>query len=88
MTDELRARYEIDESVSGAIVTEVDDAGPAAERQIRAGDVIVEVAQEKVATAEDVKTELEDLKSKGRKSALLLVANPAGELRFVVVPFE
>ena len=88
MTDELRERYEIDETVSGAIVTEVDDNGPAAERQIRAGDVIVEVAQEKVATADDVKRELEDLEGKGRKSALLLVANPAGELRFVVVPFE
>ena len=88
LSDELRDRYEVDGSVEGAVVVEVDPSGPAAERQIRAGDVIVEVAQEKVASAEQVSDVLEDLKGKGRKSALLLIANPAGELRFVVVPFE
>jgi len=88
LNDELRERYEVDGSVEGAVITEVDPSGPAAERQIRAGDVIVEVAQEKVTSAEQVKDQLDDLKDKGRKSALLLVANPAGELRFVVVPFE
>ncbi|WP_436637698.1 DegQ family serine endoprotease [Microbaculum sp. FT89] len=88
LNDELRERYQVDVSIAGAVVTEVDPSGPAAERQIRAGDVIVEVAQEKIASAEQVQDELGKLKDKGRKSALLLVANPAGELRFVVVPFE
>jgi len=88
LNDELRERYSVEESVDGAVITEVDPDGPAAERQIRAGDVIVEVAQEKVSSAADVREELEKLEDKGRKSALLLVANPAGELRFVVVPFE
>lgn len=88
LSDELRERYQVDDSVAGAVITEVDPSSPAAERQIRAGEVIVEVAQEKVASAEDVREQLEALKGKGRKSALLLVASPSGELRFVVVPFE
>ncbi|MEJ8574330.1 DegQ family serine endoprotease [Microbaculum marinum] len=88
LNDELRERYSIDGTVAGAIITEVDPDGPAAERQIRAGDVVVEVAQEKVSSAADVREQLDSLKDKGRKSALLLIANPAGELRFVVVPFD
>ncbi len=88
LDDELRDRYQVDAAIEGAVVTEVDPSGPAAERQIRAGDVITEVAQEKVTSAQQVKDELDKLKDKGRKSALLLVANPSGELRFVVVPFD
>jgi serine protease Do len=88
LSDELRERYQVDDTVDGVVVTEVDPGGPAAEQQIRAGYVIVEVAQEKVENAEQVRDELEKLKDKGRKSALLLVATPAGELRFVLVPFE
>ncbi len=88
LTEELRSRYSIGDSVEGVVVTEVAPDGPASARQIRAGDVIVEVAQEKVSTAADVRRELDALKSGGKKSALLLVANPSGELRFVVVPFQ
>ncbi|TCT08340.1 serine protease Do [Tepidamorphus gemmatus] len=88
LTDELRSRYAIGDSVEGAVVTDVAPDGPASARQISAGDVIVEVAQEKVTTAADVRRELDALKARGKKSALLLVANPAGELRFVVVPFQ
>jgi membrane-associated protease RseP (regulator of RpoE activity) len=74
LNEELRDRYKVDDTIDGAVVTEVDPSGPAAERQIRAGDIIVEVAQEKVMTAADVRDELAKLKDKGRKSALLLVS--------------
>ena len=40
-----------------------------------AGDVIVEVAQEAVANAADIKKRVDQLKKDGKKSALLLVAN-------------
>ena len=44
------------------------------------GEVIVEVNQEPVTTPADVTKKIDALKSEGRKSALLLVANPQGEV--------
>ena len=54
----------------------------------RAGDVIVEVAQEAVANAADVKKRVDQLKKDGKKSVLLLVANADGELRFVALSVQ
>jgi serine protease Do len=50
--------------------------------------VIVEVGQEPVANPADVTRRVETLKKDGRKSALLLVANAQGEVRFVAVSIE
>jgi serine protease Do len=87
LSEALRERFGVPESVeSGAVITEVDPDGPAGDKQIRAGDVIVEVSQERVASAFDVQDQLRRLKERGRNSALLLIANATGELRFVVVP--
>jgi len=47
--------------------------------------VIVEVAQEAVTNAADVKKRIDQLKKDGKKSVLLLVSNGAGELRFVAL---
>jgi len=88
MSDELRKRYKIKDTVKGVVVTAVDDNSPAADKRISAGDVIVEVAQEAVSSADDVQSRIEQLKSGGHKSALLLVANADGELRFVAVGLQ
>ncbi len=88
LNEDIRERYGISDDVEGAVVTEVDPAGVSADKQIREGDVIVEVSQEKVASASAVQAQIESLRERGRKSALLLVANASGELRFVVVPIE
>ena len=50
------------------------------------GDVIVEIAQEAVANADEFQAKIDKLKKEGRKSALLLVAGADGELRFVALP--
>ncbi|MEP0582181.1 MAG: serine protease, partial [Roseibium sp.] len=60
----------------------------AEEKRVQAGDVIKEVAQEPVATPEDVIEQVEKLKEDGRRSALLLLSNQTGELRFVPVRIE
>jgi serine protease Do len=46
------------------------------------------VAQEAVGNANDVKKRIEQLKKDGRKSALLLIANAEGELRFVALGLQ
>ena len=85
LTKDLRTKYKIKDSVKGVIVTGVDGGSDAAEKRLGAGDVIVEVAQEAVTNAADVKKRVDQLKKDGKKSVLLLVSNGAGELRFVAL---
>ena len=54
----------------------------------RAGDVIVEVAQEAVSSGADIQKRVDQLKKDGKKSVLLLVANGDGELRFVALSVQ
>jgi len=88
MNDDLRKRYKIKDSVKGVIITGVDSNSPASEKRLSAGDVIVEVAQEAIGTAVDLQKKIDQLKTAGRKSALLLVSNPDGELRFVALSLQ
>jgi serine protease Do len=88
LSKDLRTKYKIKESVKGVVVTGVDNGSDAAEKRLSAGDVIVEVAQEAVANAGDIKKRVEQLKKDGKKSVLLLVANGDGELRFVALSVQ
>ena len=88
LTIDLRRRYKIKDSVNGVVITGVDANSAAAEKRLNAGDVIVEVAQEAVGSAADVQKRIDQLKKDGRKSALLLVANAEGDLRFVALTLQ
>jgi len=88
LTSDLRRRYKIKDSVNGVVITGVDANSAAAEKRLNAGDVIVEVAQEAVGSAADVQKRIDQLKKDGRKSALLLVANAEGDLRFVALTLQ
>lgn len=87
LSDALRERYSVASSVGrGAIITDIDPDGPAAGKQLRVGEVILEISQEPVENAFEVQEQLSRLRDRGRDTALLLIANTSGELRFVVVP--
>ena len=88
LSKDLRTKYKIKETVKGVIITGVDGNSDAAEKRLSAGDVIVEVAQEAVTNAADVKKRVEQVKKDGKKSVLLLVANGEGELRFVALSVQ
>ncbi len=88
MTDELRRRYSLKDDLKGVVITRVDPNSAASDKRIQAGEVIVEVNQEPVTAPADVTKKIDGLKSQGRKSALLLVANPQGEVRFVALSLE
>jgi serine protease Do len=85
---DLRKRFKIKDSVKGVVIVAIDQNSAAAEKRLSAGDVIVEVAQEAVANTEDFQKRIDKLKKDGRKLALLLVANPEGELRFVTLGLQ
>jgi serine protease Do len=88
LNDDLRKRFKIKDSVKGVVITAVEPGSAAAEKRLNAGDVIVEVAQEAVASADAVQKRIDALKKEGKKSALLLVANAEGELRFVALSLQ
>jgi serine protease Do len=88
LSKDLRTRYKIKDSVKGVIITNVDGTSDAAEKRLSVGEVIVEVAQEAVSNAADVKKRVDQLKRDGKKSVLLLVANADGELRFVALSVQ
>jgi serine protease Do len=88
LSKELRTKFKIKDSVKGVLITGVDADSDAAEKRLAAGDVVVEVAQEAVTSAADIKKRIEQIKKDGKKSALLLVSNGAGELRFVPVSVQ
>jgi serine protease Do len=88
MSDDLRKKYKIKDTVKGIVITGVDASSPAADKRLSPGDVIVEIAQEAVATADDFQAKIDKLKKDGRKSALLLVAGADGELRFIALSLQ
>ena len=88
LDDALREQFSIDQDVTGVVVTEVTPGSSAEEKRVTAGDVIKEVAQEPVESPADVEAEIDRLKADGRRSALLLLANPTGDVRFVPVRIE
>jgi serine protease Do len=69
------------------VVVDVAKDSSAAERGLRPGDVIVEVAQEEVKDPEEMSSRVDALKKSGRKSILLLV-DRKGDLRFVALRLD
>ncbi|AWN50762.1 DegQ family serine endoprotease [Methylobacterium sp. 17Sr1-1] len=88
LSDESRKRFGVKDSVKGVLVTRVDPNSNAADKRIQPGDVIVEVGQEAVNSPADVTRRIDQIKKDGRKSALLLVSNKEGEVRFVALSLE
>lgn len=86
LTDGLREKFKIEKKVEGGVVVnDVDPDSMAAEKRIVAGNVILEVGQEKVSTPADVVRRVKELEKEGRKTVLLLVSNTKGDLRFLAV---
>ena len=88
LTDELRTKHGLGKDVKGVIVLEVDPASPAAEKGVKAGDVIVEVAQDAVTSVDDITKSIDKVKKAGRKAVLLRLEDGKGDLRFVAVPVQ
>ncbi len=85
--DKLRDRYAIAADTKGVVVTEVESSSAAAEKGLRVGDVIVEVSQKPVSNTGDVGARIEQAKSSGQKSVLLLVEGQGG-MRFIALAMD
>jgi serine protease Do len=88
MTDDLRKRYKIKDSIKGVVITGVDASSAASDKRLAAGSTIVAIEQEQVAQPADVQRRVDTLKKAGKKTALLLVATAEGDMLFVALPIE
>jgi serine protease Do len=87
LDDELRTQLELDSDATGLVVTDVDELSEAYEKGLRAGDVITEAGQQKIASIGDLDDRIAEAREAGRKSLLLLIRR-AGEPRFVALTLE
>jgi len=69
----------------GVLVTDVDPDGAAAEKGLKQGDVILEVAGKSVSRPSEVAEAIDTAKSDGKKSVLLRVKSGDGE-RYLTLP--
>jgi serine protease Do len=69
----------------GVAVIEVDPSGPAAERGVKTGDVILDVGGKAVADAADVRKALNEAQTAGKKTVLMRVKR-ADATRFIALP--
>lgn len=71
----------------GVVIAEIDPDGPAADKRLSAGDVILEVAGLKVNNADDVLKALDKAESDGRKAVLFRIETN-DTTRFVALPMN
>jgi serine protease Do len=74
-------------SEPGVVVAEVDPSGPAADFGFKAGDVILEVGGQAVATPAEVGKALGKARADGKRSVLMRVKSEQGT-RFVAIPLS
>ena len=75
------------QGTEGLVVTGLDETGEAYDKGVRAGDVITEAGQQKVASIADLEARISEAKDAGRKSLLLLIRRGA-DPRFVALSVE
>jgi len=84
LTPALRERFGLEEDTAGLVVTDVKD-GPASEKGIKPGDVIIEAGNKPVRAPADLVKAVEAAKASNQKFLLLRVENPQA-LRYVALP--
>ena len=82
LDENARAKYKLAGNVQGVVVSAVEPASPAADKNFRPGDVIVEVQSQPVKTPADVEARVNADVKAGKKAELMLV-NRNGDLTYV-----
>ena len=87
LTDDMRDKLGLAPDDQGLIVMKVDPASEAYTKGLREGDLITEAGQQKVVRLKDLEDRVDEAKSAGRKSILLLIRR-GGDPRFVALSIE
>jgi serine protease Do len=88
ISDDLRSKFSLPPDVKGLVITEVAEGSAAEEKKLLAGEVLLRVQQEEVASPDDLTKRLDELRKAGKTTALLEIVNKDGEVRFVAVDVD
>lgn len=83
----LRQQYNLGKKVQGVVITEVNSGSDAAGKNIKPGDVLVELNQRQVSKASEVLELIAAAKRQNRKTILMLV-DSGGDLRFIALSMD
>ncbi|MDO9527284.1 MAG: Do family serine endopeptidase [Gemmobacter sp.] len=87
LTAEDRDKMALPTGTEGLLITNVDEVSEAFAKGMRAGDILTEAGQQKLATPADLTARIAEAKEAGRKSLLLLMRR-GGDPRFVALSIE
>ena len=87
LSADARQKLQLGADQKGVQVAEVTPNGAAADRGLKAGDVVLEVQQQQVASPADVLDRIAAVRKQGRKSVLMLIQGPDG-LRWVPLALD
>ncbi|MCX7564906.1 DegQ family serine endoprotease [Sulfitobacter sp. F26169L] len=87
LDDDMRQELGASNDIQGLAVTNVEEGSEAFEKGLRAGDIITEAGQQKIATIAELNARVDAARKAGRKSLLLLVRR-AGDPRFVALTLD
>ncbi|MEX2600637.1 MAG: PDZ domain-containing protein [Balneolaceae bacterium] len=82
LTDSIRRQLQLDSSVEGAVVTDIQQNSHAYRQGLRSGDVITQIQNLPVRTGEEFYSGVRELRSSGQDAALLRV-NRRGQQMFI-----
>ena len=84
LNDATRKQFNVPDDVSGVAITKITPNSEAAQKGLSMGDIIVEIAQEKVESPKQVADIIAKAQKDGKPSVLLLL-NREGDVRFVAL---
>ena len=87
ISPQLREHFGIDEQSQGGVVVDVNADGPAAEKGLKPGDVIIDASQQQVHTPPELIKIFDKARSSGQRTVLLRIENPQ-VIRYVVLPLS
>jgi serine protease Do len=87
LTEDLRGTYKIPKNTKGVVITAVKQDSVAADKDVAAGDVIVEIDQQEVATPAQAAEKIAAAEKAGHASVLLFTAR-GDDMRFVALKFK
>ena len=87
LIDILRNKINIPENLKGVLIVDVENGSDADFKGILPGDIIMEIAQNKIYNISDVKMRVLD-EIKASRNFVLLLVNRKGNLSFIALKLE
>jgi serine protease Do len=78
VSQDLKDKFQLQDGQKGVVITDVTPNTPAADRGLKAGDVIVEVQQGPIASPGDVQKQVDAARKADRKFVLMLIQREGG----------